>query len=457
MTNFPGFTKLELTNFRAFQYLHIDLSPITLFFGPNSSGKSSIISAISILAQTIRSADPDVSLLLNGELEELGTYTDLVHGNQATSDITISIGYNPKVPLTTRSITFGEENVRSSPPYTLTLQFGFRSQRREIVLRQSQLFDWEEGTDRLLLDTRYMPRAGDQSIRSIREGGNHLNDLVNKRVRARTRNFIVPPPVTALSMSNYGWIREIQRIQSRFRTALDCLEFVGSFRTPPQRSYLFSGMNPRFAGRHGENALTIMAADYSRRGSKKKDLQGRVSSWLASSGLASKLEITSITDRQFEVYLTHPITGEEQHIADFGFGSSQVIPVLVAGFNADSGDTLMVEEPEIHLHPRAQAYLGNFLEDLYNRGVQAIVETHSEHLLLRLQRIVAEGGLPPAAVGVYYVHASVESKKIECVKLTIDEEGTLVGDWPGGFFPERLEEARGLLKAPFIKNATKGK
>ena len=100
----------------------------------------------------------------------------------------------------------------------------------------------------------------------------------------------------------------------------------------------------------------------------------------------------------------------------------------------------MVEQPEIHLHPRLQAEFGSFLADCIKskQGNQFIIETHSEHLILRLQRLVREGILKPQDISVIFVSKKPGGAKAQCLEL--DENGDFIDDWPGGFFPERLKE-----------------
>jgi predicted ATPase len=160
--------------------------------------------------------------------------------------------------------------------------------------------------------------------------------------------------------------------------------------------------------------------------------------------LASDVRLHWLSDRHYEVQIQHPRTKEYQNLADVGQANSQVIPVLVGGLRLSAGSTYLVEEPEIHLHPRAQADLGDFFVDLYERGVAAIVETHSEYLVLRLQQHVAAGRLPPAAIKFVYVDATPARKRVSVLHL--DDKARFVEALPGGFFPHRLAEARKLAR-----------
>lgn len=135
---------------------------------------------------------------------------------------------------------------------------------------------------------------------------------------------------------------------------------------------------------------------------------------------------------------------EYQNLADVGQANSQVIPVLVGGLRLNAGSTYLVEEPEIHLHPRAQADLGDYFKGLLDRGVSSIVETHSEYLVLRLQQHVATGEMPPHLIRFMYVDSLSTGKRVRTLEL--DSDGRLVTPIPAGFFPQRLEEARKLAR-----------
>ena len=227
---------------------------------------------------------------------------------------------------------------------------------------------------------------------------------------------------------------------------LQSVEALGPFRQLPQRAYPFSGESPRFVGYRGENAIAILAADHSRRGSRRRGLLAQVSSWMEQARIARSVGLVVQSDQQFEIRLRHPITNELENFADTGFGCSQVLPVLVGGYNAPKASLLLVQQPELHLHPRAQAELGTFLLSLYQRTVQTVVETHSEHLVLRVQRLVAEGQISPDEVKIYYVHPTPQGREVRLIRL--GDDGEFLDEWPDGFFPERLEEARAILQGP---------
>ena len=131
--------------------------------------------------------------------------------------------------------------------------------------------------------------------------------------------------------------------------------------------------------------------------------------------------------------LLHDRVGETDmvSIADVGFGVSQVLPVLVALIVANPGQLVYLEQPELHLHPRAQVALAQVLADAAKRGVRVVAETHSSLLLLGIQTLIAEGGLSPELVKLHWFTRQ-EDGVTEVDSVDLDEAGTY-GDWPVDF------------------------
>ena len=128
-------------------------------------------------------------------------------------------------------------------------------------------------------------------------------------------------------------------------------------------------------------------------------------------------------------------------LPDVGFGISQLLPFVVQSL-VSAKQIISIEQPEVHVHPKLQADLGDLLAEAIQkpRQNQFIIETHSEHLVLRLQRLVYEKKLKPEQVSVIYVSRGPEGAETQ--RLRLDEDGDFIDDWPNGFFPERLREMR---------------
>lgn len=439
-------TNLELTNFKAFKELDIQLRPVTLLFGPNNAGKSSVLAPIRLLVQTMDSRDIDVSLLLNGALGDFGAYGDVVFGNHRGRPFSIAL------TVTKRE---GPPHLSSDKPIRLALEYKHRTQRRETILREAS---FEEG-DRDVVTFGYSRSSERHLLQSLR--GVDVPSALKAPLaeHLNVRHFL--PYVYGLSRRSEGegkgkveeFLRQFEggdfrRTSSISRilySVFNSVDYVGAMRTPPKRTYLFTGERRRRVGPSGEHAASLFMLNTMRRGEEDGKFHEKTSEWFQRAGIGDEISVDAISDRHYELEVTHPITGETENISDVGYGNSQVFPVIVGGYRLDEGSTFIVEEPEIHLHPRAQAELGSFVLDLYRDRVQSLVETHSEYLMLRLQQHIAAGELPANDVAVYYVHADPDrGKRVRRIKL--DEKGRFTDEWPEGFFPERLEEAKTLSK-----------
>lgn len=431
---------ISATNFKSFRNLNVDLAPITLFVGPNNSGKSSIISIIRLLGQTLESNDPNVRLLLNGSLGDFGTFKDMIYGNETRKHLNISFTLQPgdsfRIPgADKRLISFD-------------LHYKYRSALKEIILKRLEC----NGDGKHHLTAEFNEDSEKFQIRRLA----NIEIPISASGKFRgfdVRNFLprfsaaLLDPSDALLKLIYDETRVAARNAHSVSRTLQGLEYVGAMRVPPSRTYLYTGERRQKVGANGEHAITLLAMDSIRRGSKSRGIRHGVVKWLNLAGIASDLKIVPLSDRYFEIHIQHPITGEYENFADVGYGNSQVIPVLVAGLNTTQGDCFIVEEPEIHLHPKAQAELGDFFLDLSKRGVQSIIETHSEHMIIRLQKHIATGDLDPKKIFIYYVNPTTTGKDV--IRLEIDSKGVFKQEWPGGFFPERLKEAKDLAMARF--------
>ena len=211
---------------------------------------------------------------------------------------------------------------------------------------------------------------------------------------------------------------------------------MGPFRRPPERWYIFTGTSPEDVGYRGDLLPDLLF--------RRPELVEEANKWLDRLDIGYALRVRRIGQwgsDLFEMRLVDRRRENEIDVAlsDVGFGISQILPFIVQTL-ASSGQVISIEQPEVHLHPKLQADLGNLLmtaiKDPYEH--QFLVETHSEHLILRLQKLVRERSLSPEDISVIFVSRGAGGS--EARRLRLDDDGRFMDEWPGGFFAERLGE-----------------
>jgi hypothetical protein len=230
-------------------------------------------------------------------------------------------------------------------------------------------------------------------------------------------------------------IHAASSVAQNVRMQLADLVYIGPLREYPERHYIFSGNVAQDVGKSGKFMPDLLFS--SRRTLKT------LNEWLERFDIPYRLAAKTVRDPEVKDVFSLRLIDRRSNVSvsalDVGFGISQVLPVLVQSILAKR-QLVLIEQPEIHLHPRLQAELGSFFAERIRDGEdnQFIIETHSEHLVLRLQRLVREGQLSPDDVAI--VSVSHDEGGAQARLMRLDSDGDFIDAWPGGFFPERLRE-----------------
>jgi hypothetical protein len=216
----------------------------------------------------------------------------------------------------------------------------------------------------------------------------------------------------------------------------------------PERAYLTTAVGATFPGTFDNYIASIIARWQTE---KKEDKITQLNLDLERLGLTWKVSAKRIDDTQVELHVGRlPRAGRNGsrdliNIADVGVGVSQALPVLVALHTAKLGQFVYIEQPEIHLHPRAQTAMARVLADAAKRGVRVVAETHSSLLLLGIQTLVAEGELPPELVKLHWFTRGEDG--VTTVRSADLDEAGAFGDWPEDFADVELEAESRYLDA----------
>ena len=451
--------ELQLTNFKAWRELQMHFGKVTGLFGENSSGKSSILQLLLLLKQTKNATDRRLVLDFGGpnEMVNLGNYQAIVHGNDRNADISWTLNWELLEPLkihdpmgSRKDILYEGDDLRLSTRVGLN-QIGLIDEHLSARRMEYGFSETTFGIEPKISDeTR--PK-GSQEFQIKSEGKRPFNFVRNQGrgwpLSGPTKSHLFPDQAQTY-FQNTSFLSEFEY---EYEDLMDRIFYLGPLREHPQREYRWSGASPDGVGPRGERTVdAILAATAGGeernigRG-RLKTFQEMIAYWLRELGMIHSFRIEEIGSgtNLYQARVKKDPRGPETMLTDVGFGVSQVLPVLVLLYYVPEGSIVMMEQPEIHLHPSVQSRLAEvMIEVAKKREVQIIVESHSEHLLRRFQRRVAEEKLPSSDMKLYFVETSRGAAKLNDLKLN---EWGKIENWPEDFFGDEMGEIAAIVDA----------
>ncbi len=442
---------LTLSNFKSWPVFDIDLAPITLLFGTNSSGKTSILQALLMLKQTAASSDRGQPIYFGGTARDyvnLGSYTDLVFMHDATRNISLHLYWTSRSPasLSSTSVQYGEFRY-AAEWQSLEDRVVLKRLRYEAVPVKSKV-ESNGSHEELFFE---MLRKRDDQYRI--EAPRGIKDS-----RGRNPDLEAPDSCYAIPVRAADYYTDFEPLgfNRQFENLMARILYLGPLRQQPDRDYLWSGSAPSELGMAGENTIQALiaserAARRARKAKKKQpQLITQVTDWLKRLGLVASFEVAPLDEagRYYRTLIQITEGAPATSLVDVGFGISQVLPVITQLLFAPEGSIVLIEQPELHLHPLAQTQLADlFLEVAQHRGLQLIIESHSEHLLRRLQRRIAEHRhkyATPETVKAYFCAYGADGSTAQPVNINMFGEIT---NWPERFFGDISEELDAAIQA----------
>ncbi|TNE59197.1 MAG: DUF3696 domain-containing protein [Alphaproteobacteria bacterium] len=468
----PAITNVSLKNFRGFKKsADIPMTPLTFLVGPNSSGKSTLSDSLMFIAQSnMMLGRYTGSFTPNwiGSLVDLGSFNDTVFKH--SPNLAIEIGFELQI----------EPSVYGIP------EWGKNRMRYEFVIRKNTKDDTSFVRFFRLIDcltgesisievspgTKWklqFLRNKSRLIETLPLPNNPIdNDLLIMRLERILRRDLQKTG-SVKSGKGAAWKRILRHFgsMSTNRFFRD-ISRVSSGRGGPSRWYVAEQSNTlrnpglMSAGNTFDSLTPEMvdaaAQEYELYGRRKNFLSKRhftppiIGMILKELGIGDQIQPERSTPYHSALNIRDHLLQTQANIVDVGYGASQVIPVILA-CSTFSPSPLVVEQPEIHLHPRAQGIVGDLLCET-SKHRQVIVETHSAHLINRARILAAEGRLNPNDVTILYVDRNESGSNV--TPIFINKVGDFSNDWPSGFFDERYEETMSLLRLK-QKVSTEGK
>lgn len=415
--------QLQLKNFKAWQNSGpVRLAPITLLLGTNSSGKSTLLQSLLLLKQTAMSPDRTLHLNLGGDgaagFCDFGGFDDILsHGMAGPRQFELAFDFARPGGERVTAGAFACSYVRTASGAVAIQELSLST-----VARRFRAIRRERGAYSIVLDDEPLPRAK----------GRHL---------APERSIALPAEALALLGHDGAHLQDLSLATLR---ELQAIAYLGPLRRKAQRDHAWNKSRPGEIGSEGHEAVAaLLSSALLKEGDQGATLHG-VAHWLRKMGLAEQLQVRQV-GRSSRYELRVEQDGVTANICDVGVGVAQVLPVLALAYFVPPGSTVLLEEPEIHLHPLAQAVLAEmFVEVSQARNVQFIVETHSEHLFRRMQTLVAQRRTNTGQCQMLFVERQGGHAVLR--PLEVDAFGA-VRNWPDHFFGDAVGEARAQAQA----------
>lgn len=420
-------TSLHLKQFKAWADTGtIALKPITLLLGTNSSGKSSLIQSLLLLKQTVESPDRTIHLNLGGDerndVFNFGDFSSIL--TQGSTDRQFEIHFT-----FTRGST--EERISAG---AFDAVYG-QTANGTVVIQQLRLSAQPDGPS--------------FRVQRREKGAFAIYVEPEATTRGKSRDY-APERSIAFASKAVTLLGEdgsvVQDISLAIRRELEGLVYLGPLRQKPLREYPWNKGKPGVIEPDGRQAIDALLASALLQGPDRNRIIEKVAHWLKRMDLADQLQVRQVgRSTRYEVVIDSQSV--EANLRDVGIGISQVLPVLTVAFFAQPGSTVILEEPEIHLHPLAQSMLAElFVEASRERDIQFVIETHSEHLFRRMQTLVAREEVSTEDCELYFVEKDQGHAQLR--RLELDAYGR-VTNWPDRFFGDALGETEEQAKLMF--------
>jgi predicted ATPase len=503
-------TALELENFKGVSNrTRIELGPLTLLFGANNAGKSTILQALLFLLEALESGRADIDRTeLGGTQVNLGGFQRIVHRHELNRDIVIRVEFDTPGSLNCfdralADVVFDDldddmerawveikcswwSTTAGEAPYITSFAVGQWEQPEPILIvrleRERLLVPGEPYFVEVNLlhpalslpePTALVEELGWRSFATTQDI-EHFQFPVSRSDRLSAVPSLVEPIrlITAEpdpDSSSHTPTDTTDAVRSEIQTLIEMLAigvprqlveqlraatYIGSLRAVPDRAHLYSGRIDRLEWADGLAGWEALLSD-------REDLVERVNGWLTRLGAICQIRVQRLYEPEAsaeQISAEHSDVMARRLLLDVGTGTavlprevgagiSQLVPIIVAAVCQPGNRFLMTEQPELHVHPALQVELGDlFIEASKDR--QLLIETHSEHLILRLLKRIRqthENELPfkalplkPADLTVLYVQSTAQGSEV--VPIPVTDEGDFAVRWPQGFFAERVEE-----------------
>ncbi len=403
-------TAIELTHWRSFKGTQrLELRPLTLLFGWNNTGKSALLRALPIIADSVRD-EAVTPLNLTGSAARGATFRD-VSWRRSRKGLSVALEWEG-TPTPRYEVDLMLYDSEGAPPRILVEHFTWRDEKGALTTG-----NWLR-TEPVGSELTYQTGESPPNRSAIQFAG----------LRPRTRDKSLADTLAGLA--------------PRLDSLDTAVQWIGSVRAAPLGPVAVPEGTPRLIAPDGSDVVTFLQSE--------PGVLRSVNEWFREHA-ARELELQQIAPGFVQPAFRHLASTHAQRLADHGEGLLQVLPVLTALARARREEAdpaapriVAIEDPESHLHPRLQHALANHFAGaaMIATPPSVVLETHSQHFLLAVQLAVARGELDPSRVAIYWVSQDSDGVS-DAVQINVEPNGDLRG-WPPGVYDDVVDMARDL-------------
>jgi predicted ATPase len=462
--------KLSIYNFKTIRKLiGLNFNSINIISGVNSAGKTSFIQFLLMLKQTLEVQSANPALIFDGNWVKLGNFENLVYKKDVNNSIGFELEFDKEHIKDKFNHAYGIENV--------VVKVNYKTQNSGLILNEIEL---KYESPQMPRKSHFMSFIRENKLYKLNTDtslfGNDFMSIIGNSGILNTTSFIPITFSTEVDNPDYRNIEGIGLLDDKpkkmtsialqateIQDILNCIfsniSYLGPLRKEPQDFY-DANIRNKFIGNKGEYAAQFLEEeagsvvefyDIETKKLQQKTLSEAVKYWICDVfNLAKDIKAEKYKDSFIVKVINH--YDVESTIRQVGFGISQVLPIIIEGLRMNKNGILILEQPEIHLHPKIQSMLFDFIYSMSLTGKKFVIETHSDHFITRMRRRVAEDNNNLAnKINLVFV----EQREAEHLfrKLDLDDMGTF--DYFPNDFVEQSEDYDAIIMAQAKKAMTK--
>lgn len=426
-----------------------ELRPLTVLAGVNSSGKSSLLQALLLLKQTMDSGSLEV-LKTTGPYVVANEPLDLARGKKRSNTIGISLNIDVSEFIDKSDYT-RFANVNGASLKSVDLQIDVTTNGKTVLNNLVCTINYGNGVESAFIQIKRMQKTGEFytiKFSSPLMVGYNSNEKLENMTNCKLSFHSFLPIFAEWTRKGEADTRSIvvmKTLESDLSRYLRKFCYIGPQREKPDLARSYDSTTFENVGIDGHNTRFLYEKNKNEviDGYKGETLQSLCNDWVCKKmELARSMDVQRDSNKLYRTIITNN-NGLAVDLCQMGFGLSQILPIVVQGLLLHQDETLVVEDPDVHMHPMVQALLVDFFIDLVKHGRKVVIETHSDHIVTRLRRRIAEGTVLKDDVNLSFVENTEKGSEYRFIDMEAD--GSFVNALPKGFLDSQENDFMAII------------